>query len=147
MPLIQIILNSSIHSSTNASPASLLFGNQVNLDTGILSKFPELPEVETSASKVICDLYHIQDTLIAQAQTALRTMDEEHLRDSPTEIMIFPIGSYVLAQYPKQSPTRLHTLWRGPIQVKSIHKSDYRLLDVTNKKFKHSCFTIKTFCT
>ena len=137
MPFIQRILNSSKHSSTNASPASLLFGNQVNLEAGISSQFPEISETEKSASKVICNVYHIQDTHIAQAQTALKTMDEEHLRNSPTEITIFPVGSYVLALYPTQPPTRLHTLWRGPFQVKSIHKSDYTLLDVTNKKFKH----------
>ena len=67
LPFIQRILNSSIHSSTNASPASLLFGNQINLDSGILTPFQQLPEIETSASKVICEMYNIQDTLIAQA--------------------------------------------------------------------------------
>ena len=72
-----------IHSSTNASPASLLFGNQINLDSGILSPFPQVPKNETSASKVICEMYNIQDTLIAQAQTALRTMDEAHIATSP----------------------------------------------------------------
>ena len=65
LPFIQRILNSSIHSSTNASLASLLFGNQINLDSGILSPFPQLPEIETSASKVICEMYNIQDNLIA----------------------------------------------------------------------------------
>ena len=66
LPFIQRILNSSIHSSTNASPATLLFGNQINLDSGILSPFPQLPEIETSASKVICEMYSIQDTLIVR---------------------------------------------------------------------------------
>jgi hypothetical protein len=137
LPFIQRILNSSIHSSTGASPASLLFGNQVNLDRGILSPFPQLPDKETPASKVVMDMYHIQDTLIAQAQTALRTMDELHMSKNPTDITVFPVGSYVLAKYPTQPPTRLHTLWRGPYEVKSIHKSDYTLLDITTKKFKH----------
>ena len=136
LPFVQRILNSSIHSSTNATPASLLFGNAINLDSGILLPFPELPETETPASKVICEMYHIQDTLIAQAQTALRTMDEAHLHDNPGEITIFPVDSYVLAKYPTKPPTRLHTLWKGPYLVKSIHNSDYTLLDITTKKFK-----------
>ena len=117
--------------------ASLLFGNQINLDSGILSPFPQLPEVETSASKVVCEMYNIQDTLIAQAQTALRTMDEAHIATSPQDITVFPVGLYVLARYTTQSPTRLHTLWRGPFQVVSIHNSDYTLLDITTKKHKH----------
>ena len=60
--------------------------------SGILSLFPQLPETETSASKVICEMYNIQDTFIAQAQTPLRTMDEAHVATSPQEIAIFPIG-------------------------------------------------------
>ena len=76
---------------------------------------------------------HIQDTLIAQAQTALRTMDEMH---NPGEITIFPVDSYVLAKYPTQPPTRLHTLWRGPFRGKFIHNSDYTLFDRTTKKLK-----------
>ena len=38
LPFVQRIINSSVHSSTGASPASLLFGNQLNLDRGILVK-------------------------------------------------------------------------------------------------------------
>ena len=136
LPLLQRILNSSIHSSTNSSPASLLFGNQINLDSGILSPLPQLPETETPASKVICEMYNIQDTLIAQAQTALRTLDEAHIVTSPQEITIFPVDSEVLAKYTTQPPTRLHTLWRGPFQVVSIHNSDYTLLYITTKKHK-----------
>ena len=98
LPFIQRILNSSIHSSTNASPASLLFDNQINLDSGILSPFPQSPEIETAASKVICEMYNIQDTLIAQAQTALRTMDAAHIATSPQDITVFPVGSYVSAR-------------------------------------------------
>ena len=82
-------------------------------------------------------MYNIQDTLIVQAKTALRTMDEAHIATSPQEITIFPADSYVLAKYTTQPPTRLHTLWRGPFQVVSIHNSDYTLLDITTKKHKH----------
>ena len=110
-----------------------MFGNQINLDSGILSPFPQLPEIETSASKVICEMYNIQDTLIAQAQSALRTMDAAHIATSPQGITVFPVGSYVLARYTTQPPTRLHTLWRGPFQVVSIHNSDYTLLDINTK--------------
>ena len=39
---IQRILNSSIHSSTNASPASLLFGNQINILFWYIITFPTI---------------------------------------------------------------------------------------------------------
>ena len=44
-------------------------------------------------------MYNIQDTLIAQAQTALRTVDEAHIVTSPQSITVFPVDSYVLARY------------------------------------------------
>ena len=75
------------------------------LTCGILSPFSQLPEIETSASKVICEMYNIQDILITPAQTALRTMDEAHIATSPQEITIFPVDSYVLARYNTQPPT------------------------------------------
>ena len=81
-------------------------------------------------------MYNIQDTLIAQAQTASRTMYEAHIATSPHDIAIFPVGSCVLARCTTQPPTRLHTLWRGPFQVVSIHNSDYTMLDITTKKHK-----------
>ena len=82
-------------------------------------------------------MYHIQEIMIAQAQTALRTMDEAHIATSPQKMIIFPVDSYVLAKYTTQPPTWLHTLWRGPFQVAPIHNSDYTLLDITTKKHKH----------
>ena len=52
-------------------------------------------------------------------------------------LQFLPVDSYVLARYTTQSPTRLHTLWRGPFQVVLIHNSDYTLLDITMKKQKY----------
>lgn len=59
---------------------------------------------------------------------ALRIINEKHLKNSPTEITIFPEDSFVLARYPTQPPTRLHTLWRGPFQYTDpadIARRDY----------------------
>ena len=92
-------------------------------------------------------MYNIQDTLIAQAETALRTLDEAHMATNPQDNTIFPVDSYVLAKYTTQPPTRLHTLWREPFQVVSIHNSDYTLLDITTKKQKHLYISnLKQFC-
>ena len=56
LPFVQRIINSAVHSSTGASPASLLFGNQLNLNRGILTKFPDNPELPISASKIIANM-------------------------------------------------------------------------------------------
>ena len=87
---------------------------------------------------MICEVYNIQYTFIAQAQIALRTLDKAHIATSSQEIAIFSVDSYVSAKYTTQPPPRLHTLWRGPFQVVSIHNSDYTLLDISTKKKKPS---------
>ena len=51
LPFVQRIINSEVHSSTGASPASLLFGNQLNLDRGILIKNPPSSGVPTKADR------------------------------------------------------------------------------------------------
>ena len=63
LPFVQRITNSSVHTSTEASPANLLFGNQLNLDRGILIKLPEESQLPTRASKVIADVLSIQNQL------------------------------------------------------------------------------------
>ena len=134
LPFVHRILNSSIHTSTNETPASLLFGNQINLDQGILLPFPPLPQDNTPASVAICDMIHIQDTLIAQAQTTLRTADEARLATNTVTETVFPDDSFVLARYHTKPPTRLHTLWQSPLRVVSHHNSEYTLLDVVTIK-------------
>ena len=104
--------------------------------SGILSLFPQLPETETSASKVICEMYNIQDTLIAQAQTALRTMDEAHIATSPQEITTFPVDSICVGSiYHTTTHAITHAVARTVSNV-SIHNSDYASLDITTKKHK-----------
>ena len=59
LPFVQRIINSAVHSSTGASPAALLFGNQLNLDRGILIQFPETDNTPTPASKIIANMLNI----------------------------------------------------------------------------------------
>ena len=61
LPFVQRITNSSVHTSTEASPANL--PNQLNLDRGILIKLPEESQLPTRASKVIADVLSIQNQL------------------------------------------------------------------------------------
>ena len=73
---MQRIINSSVHSSTGASPASLLFGNQLNLNRGVLTKFPDNPALPIRASKIIADMLLIQQQLNNMAETHLKSADK-----------------------------------------------------------------------
>jgi hypothetical protein len=65
LPFVQRIINASVHASTGASQASLLFGNKVMLDKGILLPHLEVPTTLTPASTKVADMVLTQDTLMA----------------------------------------------------------------------------------
>jgi hypothetical protein len=134
LPFVQRIINASVHASTGASPASLLFGNKVMLDKGILLPPPEVPTTLIPASTKVADMILTQDTLMAQAATRLRTADDAHLATHTVAITAFAVDSFVLVQYTSAPPTRLHTKWEGPYKVISSHLSEYTLLNLVSKR-------------
>jgi hypothetical protein len=134
LPFVQRIINSSVHSSTGASPASLLFGNQLNLDRGILVKFPDQDRLPTKASKIMADMLLIQQQLNDMATNKLKATDANRVSVNTEPRTIFEIDSYVLALNPKGPETRLHCKWLGPFKVVSYDKSEYTILNLITKK-------------
>ena len=134
LPFVQRIINSSVHASTGASPANLLFGNQLNLDRGILIKVPEETQLPTRASKVIADMLVIQGQLNKMAIDQLTIADKIHISVNTQPITIFEVDSYVLALNPSGPETRLHCKWLGPFKVISFNKSEYVVLNLITKR-------------
>ena len=134
LPFVQRIINSSVHSSTGASPASLLFRNQLNLDRGILVKVPDQMQLPTRSSKIISDVLLIQEQLNNTAINRFKTTNTNRVSVNIEPRTIFPIDSYVLALNPRGSETRLHCNWRGPFPVVSFDKSEYTLQNLITKK-------------
>jgi Chromo (CHRromatin Organisation MOdifier) domain len=124
---MQRIINASVHTNTGASPASPLFGNKVMLDKGILLPPPEVPRTLIPASTKVADMILIQDTLMAQAATRLRTVDDANLATHSVAITTFTV-------YSSTPPTRLHAKWEGPFKVIFSHLSEYALLNLVSKK-------------
>jgi hypothetical protein len=132
LPFVQRIINSSIHETTGVAPASMLFGNQVNLDRGILIPNPVIRNTEKS-SALISNMLYIQDQVMLNAIAKVTLAKARHLVKNAKPLTVFPVGSYVLAKYPVGPPTRLHTKWQGPFQVISYIDSEYTLLNLVNK--------------
>ena len=149
LPFVQRILNSNHSDRLKISASQLLFGNVLRLDRGIF--LPETERVIAESkplSRHMSQMLKMQDSLIkASAKELLRT-DLLHVSakqlQTPKE---FPIGSYVLVHYRSGSPpTRLHTLWRGPMRVVSGSNSRYTLYDlVTNKEKDYHVSDMKAF--
>jgi hypothetical protein len=154
LPLVQRILNATVHSSIGVSPAQLVFGNSVTLERQLVSdvalkqmvgeeKANEL--VATKASVAITPsnyreymdkMLSMQSTLLQIAQQLQEERDDRHHKKQQTgAVTEFPIGSYVKVR-PNQSafghkgPTKLHTPWQGPYRVVNHVGSVYTLQDL-----------------
>jgi transposase InsO family protein len=151
LPLVQRILNASVHKAIGTTPASLVFGNQIQLDRNIIVPFDH----NTNPSRKLSD--YVKDMMRAQAHLlhmALQIQEEQNFRhitsrdDRPTE---FEPNSYVLVQYPitrmgRKQPTKLHTPWRGPLRVISHIGPKYTLQNlVTGKNEDMHISCLKTF--
>ena len=51
LPLVQRIMNSSVHSATGVAPAKIMFGNRIDLDRGVLIPFDQVVDPETGIIK------------------------------------------------------------------------------------------------
>ena len=148
LPFVQRILNSNLSDRTRISSADLLFGKMINLDFGLFVT-PEERKVLISLPlhEYMSKLLAIQDSLIAAAKTQLLNTDEMHISSHTAEQYQFPIDSFVLVRYRKQTPpSRLHSLWRGPLRVLNTKNSQYTLLDlITQKKRVYHISDMKPF--
>ena len=93
IPFVQRIINSSVNKRKNASPASILFADKLDLNRGIL--IPHLlPVLTSSNSTYITDLIGVQDKVLNAAILSLQKSDDKNKMSTPG-VTVFPIGSYV----------------------------------------------------
>jgi len=139
VPFVQRIINSNYNETTNISPAEMLFGKAIDLDRSIF-----LPPLERNASDLekplsahTSKMLSIQDNLIKIARDQLQLSDSNRIGYYTSERTSFVPGSYVLVKYRTgKPPTRLHTVWKGPMRVISNILNSYTLKDLINHKDK-----------
>jgi transposase InsO family protein len=138
LPFVQRILNSNHSIKLNMSAADLLFGQMVNLDYGVFITPAERESAESiPLQDYMIKLLAIQDSLMKAAKEQLLCLDTIHVSSKSHEQYAFAIDSFVLVRYRKSAPpSRLHTIWRGPLRVVNHQDSQYTLLDLITKKQK-----------
>jgi transposase InsO family protein len=134
IPLVQRIINASPNSRTTMAPSQLLFGNAIDLDRGIFLSKKEQPDSSQPLSKSMANLLQVQAELLKIAKTNIQEVDDAHYASAPASRTEFPVGSYVLLEYPDNPPSRLHAKKRGPYQIVKFHKNDYTLRDLVSHK-------------
>ena len=157
LPLVQRIMNSSIHSALGVSPAQILFGNVINLDRNLFPTAKEfsISYANLSLSKYASDLLTAQDIIIKMAQQHQLEKNEKHMKkheqymkhenyakhyakqqssqhvNTPTET-VFEVNSYVLLAYPNNSFTKRP---RPPHKLMCEWKGPYKVIERVGVKY------------
>jgi hypothetical protein len=145
LPLIQRIMNSTVHSRIGVAPAQILFGNACNLTRGLFNTREQVERHHHNGiplSKWADDMLAKQAQLIKIAEETQLKHDESHIaKHTHGEITKFAINSYVLIEYPNSGfragpPTKSLTYLKGPLRVQSVDDTGnhYTLLNLTNNK-------------
>jgi hypothetical protein len=136
---VERILNSTPSSVTGFTPVELTYGPARDLDDFIIDPQPALNEHVPDSVE---EMFVLHEQILGIALELQRKSDEEHLLQVRGEPVHFPVGSYVLIEYPsslggKRPPHKLNTYKRGPLKVVDIVGSEYSLQDCINKRVEH----------
>jgi hypothetical protein len=152
LPLVQRIMNATVHGSTGVRPADLIFGRSVDLDRGIFLPLEHRSNGQMALSAWADKMLAMQDLLMADATLSQSEKNELHLtadRPTPTQ---FPVDSLVLCNYHgnrlgiRTAPSKLHSALKGPLRVVKRELSTYTLLNLaTNKLEEHHVTDLRPF--
>jgi hypothetical protein len=143
LPLIQRIINSTVHSSIGVAPAQLLFGDSIQLDRGVflpIQKLDNSTPTDKDLATWMDKMLTKQRKIMAMAQELQRRNDKlNYTRRDKQNYTEFPINSYVLVAYPhtrmgQRPPIKTMTPYRGPMRVILCHDSTYLIQDLVTQK-------------
>jgi hypothetical protein len=152
LPLAQRIINSSFNSSIGCSPASLLFGENLDLDRCLLREQP--PASAANSDDYIAQLSHNQRILLDAASHHLDAVHAANIAkwkstnrsslklqaamQSTTPANAVQEGAWVLARVLADAPhEKLKPRWAGPFRLldfKSATQSTVRLWDTISHR-------------
>jgi hypothetical protein len=161
LPLVQRLMNSTPHSATGYTPAQLIFGNSIQLESSLIplevaEKVNDVERNEFSTVDYMDKLLFKQQEIMNLAKSLQISLDDIHKNERATDQMSeddtsitiseFPDNSYVLVMYPKGRmgrlpPSKLHTPWKGPLRVISHVGTKYLLQNLVTNKTEYAHVT------
>lgn len=132
LPIVQRIINATIHSSTGCAPATLLFGERIHLDRAILTPFN--PSESVSIPAYVQAMYRFQLEAIKASQLHMATIMDSRVR--PTSDMdpkAFQLSDYVLVS-PVSKPAKFSFKWLGPYSVVARDGNTYDCMDLRTRQ-------------
>jgi hypothetical protein len=152
LPIVQSIGRFVYSDRTNMSSSQMIFGNAINLDRGLFLPPLERPIQGKPLSDHMSKMIKFQDEVMTKARTILSDSDSLHNASKSNIIpTAYKPGTYVLVKYRKNTnlypaPTRLHTYWKGLLEVISYKLSEHLLLDlITDKKKPYHVYDMRPF--
>ena len=143
LPIVQRIINTTVHSVLKVSPYSLVFGTETEDDVPMFVATTR--NTTKPLHESVAKMLQIQAKLIKKANMMQSIKDEKHLQDAPRELTEFPVNSFVLVEYPttrmgRKPPTKLHTQLKGPYRVitSSPYTGEYTLMNLVNNREENS---------
>jgi transposase InsO family protein len=144
LPLVQRIMNATVSASTGVTPASIIFGNAVDLDKGLLpyaQKSAIVYEEGKPLNEYLSKLLTNQAHVIALAQETQYIINQEHIRrktDRGNQVTGYDINDYVIYEYPQSllvgdsRPDKLAMHYRGPYRIIKIDGSRIEIQNLVN---------------
>ena len=150
IPLVQRIINASLHKATGFTPAQLIFGLSVDLNRGTMLEAKYIDNTDLSYHQWVEELKQMQGEVLQIAKETLTAKDAIHLVNYPDNQTDFDIGTYVLVEYKnafrKGPPSKLLPFLKGPMIIVAKDKSKYTLRDlITNKVKDHHVKRLSPF--
>ena len=131
LPMVQRIINTSIHSALGTSPARVVFGDNAYLDRGLNSPIMKLNEDKLTTYEDYIQGLNKQIKLITESSVKhQREVIGKRLEKSPSNPTTFNEGELVLVSYPERPPDKLTSVWRGPMVVQRVEGQTYYCQDL-----------------
>jgi hypothetical protein len=94
LPLVQRIMNASVHSALQMSPAQIVFGNSITLDRGIFreQKVRKVDEEQIPLSEWAENMQNRQKLILKLAKAAQESTDDFHIVQASAKRTEFPIN-------------------------------------------------------
>ena len=123
LPIVQRILNTVEKSTTGVTPAEMLFGNNLRLNTKVfdaklVSKDSKLHDSNFKLTDYMDEMLKQQETILTVARQHQLMRDTYHMQEHDSDYAEYPINSYVLYTPPEGKQREKSRMTHdGPLQV------------------------------
>jgi hypothetical protein len=144
LPLVQRIMNATVHEATGVAPARLLFGDRLDLERGVTLPFSKSSK-QIELTGWCEEMQQVQDAIWVEAQKHLARVSDKRIEsrqekaDPRKRTTVFKVGDYVLRSGVRstrgdETRSTLDLPWIGPFVVTDRQGNIFTLRDLNTLK-------------